>query len=62
MYARVKLFSIQRKIGDFHQEFYTQQIENYPNTAATTKYLENISLLKSDIKNLNPHQATLILG
>ena len=27
MYERVKLFPIQRKIGDFHKYFYIQQIE-----------------------------------
>ena len=27
LYERVKLFSIQRKIGDFHKDFYIQQIE-----------------------------------
>ena len=27
LYARVKLFSIQRKIDDFHKYFYIQQIE-----------------------------------
>ena len=27
MYERVKMFSIQRKIGDFHKDFYIQQIE-----------------------------------
>ena len=27
LYERVKLFSIQRKIGDFHRDFYIQQIE-----------------------------------
>ena len=28
IYERVKLFSIQRNIGDFHKDFYIQQIEN----------------------------------
>ena len=27
LYERVKLFSIQRKIGDFNKDFYIQQIE-----------------------------------
>ena len=27
LYERVKLFSVQRKIGDFHKDFYIQQIE-----------------------------------
>ena len=27
MYERVKLFSVKRKIGDFHKDFYIQQIE-----------------------------------
>ena len=27
MYEKVKLFSVQRKIGDFHKDFYIQQIE-----------------------------------
>ena len=28
LYERVKLFSIQRKIGDFQKDFYIQKIEN----------------------------------
>ena len=28
LYDRVKLFPIKRKIGDFHEDFYIQQIEN----------------------------------
>ena len=32
---------MQRKIVDFHSEFYIKQIENQPTTAVTTKYLEN---------------------
>ena len=40
LYERLKLFSIQRNIGDFHKDFYMQQIENYPTTVFTTKYLE----------------------
>ena len=28
LYERVKVFSIQLKIGDFHKDFYIQQIEN----------------------------------
>ena len=27
LYERVKLFSIQRKIGDFYKDFYIQKIE-----------------------------------
>ena len=27
MYERLKLFSIQRKIGDLHKDFYIKQIE-----------------------------------
>ena len=27
IYERIRLFSIQRKIGDFHQDFYIQQID-----------------------------------
>ena len=27
LYERVKLFSVQRKIGDFHKDFYIQKIE-----------------------------------
>ena len=30
--------------------------------AVTTKYLENIIFMMSDIKHLNPHQATSVLG
>ena len=37
LYDRVKLFSIQRKIGDFHEDFYIQQFEIFcPTTAVTT--------------------------
>ena len=32
-----KTFSIQRNIGDFHKDFYIQQIENYPTTVVTAK-------------------------
>ena len=28
LYERVKMFSIQRKIGDFQKDFYIQKIEN----------------------------------
>ena len=28
LYERVKLFFIQRKIGDFHKDFFIQQIKN----------------------------------
>ena len=62
LYERVKLFSIQRKIGDFHKDFYIQQIENSPTTAVTKKYLENIMFMTLDIKHLNTHQATSVLG
>ena len=29
IHERVKLFSMQRKIGDFHSEFYIKQIEKF---------------------------------
>ena len=31
LYERVKVFSIQYNIGDFHKEFYIQQIEKSAN-------------------------------
>ena len=37
LYQRVKLFSIQRKIGDFHKDSYIQKIEKQPTTVVTTK-------------------------
>ena len=62
LHGRVKLFSMQRNIGDFHNEFYIKQIEKLAYTAVTTKYLENIMLLMLDIKRLSPHQVTSVLG
>ena len=62
LYERVKLFPIQRKIGNFHKYFYIQQIEKYPTTVVTTKYLENIIFLTLDIKYFILQQATSVLG
>ena len=42
--------------------FIFNKLKNYPTTAVTTKYLENIMLLTLEIKHLNPHQATSVLG
>ena len=41
LYERVKMFYVQRKIGDFHKDFIFNSLKNYPTTAVTTKYLEN---------------------
>ena len=62
IYERAKLFPIKHKIGDFHKYFYIKKLKNYPTTAVTTKYLENIILLMLDINNLNLHQSTSVLG
>ena len=42
--------------------FILNQLKNYPTTAVITEYLENIMLMALDINNLNPHQATAVLG
>ena len=39
LYERVKLFSIQRKIGDFHKDFYIKQIEKI---SLPPQFLQNI--------------------
>ena len=53
---------MQRKIGDFHKDFYIKQIEKLATTAVTTKYFENIMLMTLDINYLSPHQVTSVLG
>ena len=57
-----KMFSIQRMIGGFYKYFYIQQIEKLAYHSSYYKIIGNIMLLKLDIKNLNPHQATPVLG
>ena len=49
---------MQRKIGDFHKDFYIKQIEKLAYHRSYYKYLENIMLLTIDIKHLIPHQVT----
>ena len=62
LHERVKLFYMQRKIGDFHKDFYIKKLKNEPTTAVTTKYLENIMLLTLDIKRLSPHQVISVFS
>ena len=62
MYERVELFSIQCKIGDFHKDFYIQQIEKLAYHRTYHKILGKIMLLTLDIKHLNTHQATSVFG
>ena len=51
LYERVKLFSIQRKIGDFHKYCYIKQIKNLSYHRSYYKILEKIILLTLDIKH-----------
>ena len=62
LHERVKLFSIQRKIGDFHNEFFNKKIEKLAYHRSYYKILGKIMLLTLDIKHLNPHQVTSVLG
>ena len=62
LHERVKLFSMQRKIGDSHNEFYIKQIEKLAYNRSYYKILENIMLLTLDIKHLIPHHVTSVLG
>ena len=62
LYDRVKLFSIQRNIGDFHKDFYIQQIKKLAYHHSYYKIIGKIMLLTLDIKYLNPHQATSAIG
>ena len=58
LHERVKLFSMQRKIGDFHSEFYIKQIETLAYHRSYYKIIGKIMLLTLDIKHLSPHQVT----
>ena len=62
IHERVKLFSMQRKIGDFHKDFYIKQIETLAYHRSYYKILGKIMLLTLDIKRLSPHQVTSVLG
>ena len=62
LHERVKLFSMQRNIGDFHSEFYIKQIEKLAYHRSYYKILGKIMLLTLDIKHLSPHQVTSVLG
>ena len=62
LHERVKLFSMQRKIGDFHKYFYIKQIEKLAYHRSYYKILGKIMLLKLDKKRLSPHQVTSVLG
>ena len=50
LYERIKLFPIQRKIGDFHKDFYIQQIERLSYHRSYQKILGTIMLLTLGIK------------
>ena len=62
LYEREKLFTIQHKISDFHKDFYIQQIEKSAYHRSYYKIIGKSMLLTLDIKSLNPHQATSLLG
>ena len=47
LHERVKLFSMQCKIGDFHKDFYIKRSKNYPTTRSYYKILGIFSPLKS---------------
>ena len=61
LHERVKLFSMQRKIGDFHNEFYIKPIEKLAYHRSYYKILGKIMLLTLDIKHLSPHQVTSVI-
>ena len=46
----------------FTKTFTFNKLKNQPTIAVATKYLENIMLMALDIKHLNTHQATSVLG
>ena len=52
---------MQRKIGDFHNEFYIKQIEKLAYHRSYYKILGKIVLLTLDIKRLSPHQVKSVL-
>ena len=56
------MFSIKRKIGDFHKNLNIQKIEKLTYHCSYYKILGKIMLLRLDIKNLNSNQATSVLG
>ena len=53
---------MQRKIGDFKNEFCIKQIEKLAYHRSYYKILGKIMLLTLDIKRLSPHQVTAVLG
>ena len=62
LHDRVKLFSMQRKLGDFHSEFYIKQIEKLAYHRSYYKILVKVMYLTLDIKHLSPHQVTSVLS
>ena len=56
------MFSIQRKIGDLHKGFYIEQIEKLAYHRSYYRILGKIMFLTLDIKYLNQHQVTSVLG
>ena len=62
LHERVKLFSMQRKIGDLHKDFYIKQIEKLAYHRSYYKILGKIMSLTLDINHLNPHQVTSVLS
>ena len=61
LHDKVKLFSMQLKISDFHSEFYIKQIKKLAYHRSYYKILGKIMLLTLDIKHLSPHQVTSVL-
>ena len=62
LHERVKLFSMQRNIGNFHNESYIKQIEKFAYHRSYYNILGKNMLLTLDIKHLSPHQVTSVLG
>ena len=61
LYERVKLFSIQRKIGESQKYFYIQQIEKLAYHRSYYKIFGKIMLLTLYRTYFNPHHATSVL-
>ena len=49
LHERVKLFSMQRKIGDFHSEFFIKQIKKLAHHRSYYKIFGKIMLMTLDI-------------
>ena len=62
LYETVNCFPFNARLVVFTKTFIFNKLKRYPTAVGTTKYFENIMLLTLDIKHLNTHQATSVLG